>query len=208
MKAQLSNELPQLLSLSSIVFLGILFSCSSTDTSHPESGYRIDFIAAILADSTDSRLFKPNPVVSTKPNDMGSFMQRYDSITEAFVKFDSEVKYLGALLVESDTNYIRSQFKNRHNFKLDSLAIFGTRLINVDSLYTVFTADSVWGYITEKVSDGYYVVSMPIFNKAHDRAYIKISFLCGGHCGSGYEAVFEKQKHKWVLKERLGEWVS
>jgi len=65
------------------------------------------------------------------------------------------------------------------------------------------------GAVEAGFSVGLLTLSEVAFDRNHRYAAMSFSFVCGGLCGHGSTAVFEKKNGKWQqLKRRCGGWVS
>ena len=55
---------------------------------------------------------------------------------------------------------------------------------------------------------GLFTFSEIVFDKKHQHAVLKYSFVCGGLCGHGNTMVIKKVGQKWKVGKRCGGWIS
>jgi hypothetical protein len=51
-------------------------------------------------------------------------------------------------------------------------------------------------------------LSIPVFSKDHNKAYIQSGFHCGGLCGYGFEYFLIKVGGHWQIKSMNGTWIA
>ncbi len=54
----------------------------------------------------------------------------------------------------------------------------------------------------------YFEMTIPIFSKDKNKAYLELNHYCGGLCGSGVSIMLRKIKGKWKIVDKQETWVS
>ena len=57
-------------------------------------------------------------------------------------------------------------------------------------------------------SYNYYEMTIPIFSKDKQKAYLELNHYCGGLCGSGKSIYLKKINGKWKIVEKWRTWIS
>jgi hypothetical protein len=122
----------------------------------------------------------------------------------------------------------------RDQISINDLLIYeyrGRRLFtSVDSTFILFQSDTLkqlsidtnsieqYNFVSRQTLNqdqrkgktyGYIVVSIPIFSKDLNKAYIEVDHYCkGGLCGGGYFLFLKKQYGKWKIIARQQTWIS
>lgn len=186
-------KLPRLI----LVVIIIVSACGKNQTDSKNGIDEFDFLNQILRDTS----------IVNAPN--GTFViSDNDYLPPPMFGEGKEIDFVSQKLSESDTTFLRNQFRSQKDFTTDSLTGYGFVICKVSALRATMKTDSLWSYITDKYNGGYYSVSKPIFNRSYDKAYIKIGYRCGPMCGSGYSYILKRENNKWVIEEFLGFWES
>ena len=114
--------------------------------------------------------------------------------------------FLITILTETDTLFIKDQLKQTNNFRTNKLEEHDFTIIKISEIPPETGID--WDYISDNYGEGIMTVDRPIFNKSYTKAYIRVGYLCGLHCGSGKELILEKIGDKWSIKEITGTWIA
>lgn len=179
---------------------GLISSCSRNDNK-AKSTVVIDkyqFINEIFNDTSQLKLIKNDIRVIADIN-----------TTPTPIYNGTEIQYLSENLSEPDTLFILSQIDERKAFDTGNLQTYGFKILKLSELQNAkVSSDSLWNYINANYGNGYFSLSMPLFNKSMDKALIRISYSCGYYCGGGGAFVFERQGGRWKLKTTLNSWES
>lgn len=57
-------------------------------------------------------------------------------------------------------------------------------------------------------SYNYYEMTIPIFSKDNQKAYLELNHYCGGLCGSGKSIYLKKINKKWRIVDKWRTWIS
>ncbi len=88
--------------------------------------------------------------------------------------------------------------------ELDSLKI------NPEILRNVISTSTKKAKLKTKIDEGYYFCEMtiPLFSKDNNRAYVELAYYCGRLCGGGKSIFLEKINGEWKIIESYETWVS
>ena len=179
-----------------ILFLTVISCSNLRDRAAVEIIEPIEFLSFVLTDTTDLNLVP----------------DRYKIISDISIlppptipagKFSD---FLINVLAETDTLFIQDQLRESNTFRTDNLQEYGFTIIKISEIPANTGID--WDNISDNYGQGILTVDRPIFNSSYNKAYVRIGYICGPHCGGGQEVVLEKIDNKWIIKEVTGTWIS
>lgn len=82
--------------------------------------------------------------------------------------------------------------------------------INDEVLKNVIFISSEKAKSKSKINEGYYFceITIPLFSKDKNRAYVELAYYCGRLCGGGKSILLKKINGKWTIVESYDTWVS
>ncbi|WP_224995115.1 hypothetical protein [Cesiribacter sp. SM1] len=118
--------------------------------------------------------------------------------------YDNTTDYLVDLLATDNKEYIQNQLRNINGINLKELK--AKNVIVVPASQLEYTSDYVEYFKKNGIAEpeGLYKISTPIFSPNLDKAYFRIGYICGGHCGGTEDRYYVKENGKWMLKEVVG----
>jgi len=184
-----------------ILIILLSISCKQTEKNKDfekielNEKFKLDFLSQILSDSTDFKLLK-------KPN---RFISNYFDLSPQFENDSliiSHSEYISQILEINDVDFVKEQIKQNENFNYDKLADYGFNILDVKGLIEKgVTGQKIINYTEEKNNYGLLMISVPIFNKDLNRAYIRLYDF------EGETIVFERINNKWKIKDRIDKYV-
>ena len=186
-----------------ILILIILFSISCKQKEKQKDfeknkltdNFKLVFISKILSDSTDYKLL-------AKPN---RFISNYFDISPQFENDSLKIshsEYISRILEINDIDYVKEQIKQNESFNYNKLADYGFNMLDVRGLIEKgIIGQKIIDYTAEKNNYGVLLISIPIFNKDLNRAYIRLYDF------GGETIIFEKINEKWTIKDRIDQYV-
>jgi len=156
----------------------------------------IELLNFVLTDTTDLNIVPDGYKVISDISILGPPLMQARKFSDFLVN----------ILSETDTLFIKDQLRQSSNFRTDKLEEYGFTIVKISEVTPNTGID--WDYIYDNYGPGILTVDRPIFNKSYNKAYIRIGYSCGPHCGSGQEVILEKVDNKWRLKKITGTWIS
>lgn len=193
----------QILFISSLF---IIFSCKRESENYEEielvdDEEYIRLLANILNDTVNGKILKSNNVVLANKNIVHSPIFHLGEI--------SEIDFLCDILEESDTIFIKNQYKDSILFDLSNLSKFKFQVYDLKKNIEVKDFDSIQNEIKKiNIENGnphflnrFYMIPRPVINKKRDRALIRVNGLVGG------ETFLAIKTTKSWKKEKIGHWM-
>ena len=183
--------------LTKMILLLTVISCSNLrDRDTVEIIDPIEFLSFVLTDTIDLNLVP----------DGYKIISDISILPPPVMPAGKFSDFLITILAETDTLFIKDQLKQSNNFRTDKLEEHDFTIIKISEIPPETGID--WDYISDNYGEGIMTVDRPIFNKSYTKAYIRVGYLCGLHCGSGKELILEKIGDKWSIKEITGTWIA
>ncbi|MEQ9307433.1 MAG: hypothetical protein RJQ14_26200 [Marinoscillum sp.] len=153
--------------------------------------FKLEAIKSVLLD-TSNNLINRELILTDKGN----------LTPPSMGEFSSELPYLLNILDESDSAFIKAQFRERKSFSTSQLNSPAIRVLPLSRL----NQDSVRTLLEVENIKGFYTVEMPIFNKTLTKAYLRLGYLCGPLCGHEDEVIIVRTPgtENWIVSEQLG----
>lgn len=116
--------------------------------------------------------------------------------------FTHELDYVMHVLNESDSAFIKQQFRERKDFSTSKLNSQQIRVLPITQL----GQDSIQFLLDTEHIEGFYSVEMPVFNKSLTMVYLRLGYMCGPLCGNQFDLVLTKklESENWTIAEELG----
>ena len=161
----------------------------------------IQLLNEVLSDTVNLKLIPSKKVVIANCNIVSSPVFHLGKI--------SKLDYLCLNLKESDTLFIKKQYKDSINFDSSELKNFGFEIYDLKSKIDKVEFDSIKLEIEKiNISNGkpeyfntFSMLNRPIVNKKRDRIYVRINRLAGGQ-----NFILVKKNNTWKI-ESSGQWM-
>jgi hypothetical protein len=133
------------------------------------------------------------------PSDEVNFPNRFRNYISINELLNNE--YRGSKLFTSiDSTFILFQSDSSKKFSIDTNSIEEYIFVSNKTLMEDQKIGKTYGYI---------ILSIPIFSKDLNKAYIEVDHYCGeGLCGGGYFLFLERKKEQWKIIARQSIWIS
>ena len=146
----------------------------------------------------------------------------YDELSNSnYVTEDVLMKYnfrendykLDTIFTQKDIQFIRKQFNEVENFRLNQNLLTNKVTIPRDTLAKFQNSKrgkpNFWINYTKKYGNkGFYTIGLPLFSLDRKTVIIISGFHCGGLCGVGTTEIYKKVNGKWISISTLESWVS
>jgi hypothetical protein len=196
-----------------IIICFLLLSCKKNETVEKNKAVENKFII-------EKKLVSEKEIYEVINVVLGSI--NYDELSDSnFVTEDVFMKYnfkendykLDTLFTKKDIQFIRKQFNEVENFRLNQNLLKNMVVIPKDTL-SKFQNDkrgkhNFWDNYSKKYGNkGFYTIGLPLFSYDKKTVIITIGFHCGGLCGGGSTEIYKKVNGKWISISTLESWVS
>lgn len=180
------------------LLLTAMILCSLASCSQSQQDIRIEaysFLNQVFADTStddflqDSIIFLSDANTLPPPN---------------LWDFNNTTDYVADLFGIEDKEFIRGQLKNRNKIILNKLKAKNVWVVPSSQLEHSSDYDEYFKKQGIQKPNGLYTISTPVFSPNLDKAYFRLGYICGGHCGGTEDRYYEKENGKWTLKEVVG----
>jgi len=185
-----------------ILIILLSISCKQTEKNKDfekielNEKFKLDFLSQILSDSTDYKLLK-------KPN---RFISNYFDLSPQFENDSLKIshsEYISQVLEINDIDFIKGQIEQNESFDYDKLGDYGFNILDAKGLIEKgITYTKILEYTEKKENYGFLIISVPIFNKDLNRAYIRLYDF------GGETIIFEKINGKWEITNRIDQYAN
>lgn len=185
----------------------IMFSCQQqNDQEAAIANGQVDFMQTsaafleeILTDSTEEAFIQDNYYVLS---DVDKLLP-----PPHLEEHPSEADLILEVLHEEDKGFIKEQLRERQDFSVAMLQHNFTIVPLQQLLQEESSMDSLWSFVNSHYENGFYSISMPVFSKDLQKAYVRIGHLCGSLCGGGETRIYQYADDRWQLAEVVEVWV-
>jgi hypothetical protein len=164
----------------------------------PNSEYEV-YSSVILSENDPQSV---NKIVILQLTDNSTWCDTYD----CFQNFKNYSLKNDSILVDDFKNKNAKVYKLENKFSIPQTVI----LISREELNKIFYNEKGWDAFYEKYpnSSGYIQISRVGFNSNQTQAILYYGNQYAGLGGEGYLIFLTKDEGKWIIKEKVGLWVS
>jgi hypothetical protein len=178
------------------LFFVFILSCNH-DQSDDRSVNKKDVYSLLNDLSKDSGVLRCINVLSLNPD---TFYNVYDN-REILLKL---------LFTDDDFAYMNNQHQFETVFEFDQNQLNRIKLISSTEVNELQNKGRkhFQDAIFKKYNSGICAVSLPLFNKQHNLAVVRINHYGGNNTGTGQVFVLKKENYQWKVLKVIDEWIS
>ncbi|TXE07946.1 hypothetical protein ES711_11015 [Gelidibacter salicanalis] len=163
--------------------------------------FKIEILNQILSDTIDLKLMRSKEM----------YLSNYDGIPPPVLPMDTKrsgysithSEYIAQQLGVNDVEFIKKQMADNKRFDLNKLSEYGFNILDVKGY---LDKEIYYSKILEKTENqkyyGFFTVSIPIFNKSLNKAYIRTMDF------GGETLLLKKINDKWLIDKKIDSWID
>lgn len=190
-----------------VLFILIFISCVENKKEIVQTELKItnilkfEFLNQILSDTIDLKLMRNKKMHLSNYNGIPPPILPIDTKRSGYSITHSE--YIAQQLGINDVDFVKKQMAENKNFDFNKLSDYGFNILDVKGYLDKEIYYSKILEITENQKYyGFFTVSVPIFNKSLDKAYVRTMDF------GGETLLLKKLNDKWIIDKKIDSWIE